>query len=278
MRRFAGWVLVAAGLAGIIPGDAAAKPSAEVKVAERLDALLNAGKPAEAAALFAEGATAKAPDGRTLTGRDAIAGWLGAMPGLKLASGNRQGWEGGRVTWATSVSDDRLVALGVAPLAANAEATITDGLITALTIRYTAESRMKLADASAKERETLYRNSLQPAAAGADLLAALPDLKLTAESVLVANDQVAAKGTLAGTWTGIYLGVTGTGQPVTAEFSGTAVVTGGAVTESKLLVDTKSLLDQMGFTVTHPALAPKPAAVPRPAAAPKPANPAPKKR
>lgn len=258
MRRFAGWAMVAAGLTGIIPGGATAKPSAEVRIAERLDALLNQGKAAEAAALFADAATAKAPDGRTFTGPAAIAEWLGSMPGLKLASGNRQGWDGGRVTWATSVSDDRLVALGVAPLAATAEATVANERITAFTLRFSAESRLKLADATAKERETLYRNALQPALAGPELLAALPDLKLTADEVLVANDHVAARGTLTGTWTGIYLGVTGTGQPVSAAFTGSANLAGGAVTDAKLLVDTKALLDQMGFTVTHPALRPAP--------------------
>lgn len=264
MRRIAGWVLVA-GLAGIIPAvAAAAKPVAEVKIAERLDALLNAGKPAEAAALFAEAATVKAPDGGMHTGRDAVAGWLRSRPGLRMDSGNRQAWEGGRVTWATSVSDDRLRALGISPLAATAEAMVVDGLIAALAIRFTAESRMKLADATVKEQDGLYRASVQPAAAGPDLLAALPDLRLTLGDVLVANDRVSSTGALAGTWTGLYLGVTGTGQSVTANFYGAARISNGAVTDATLFIDTRALLDQMGFTVTHPALIPRPAPKPSP--------------
>lgn len=255
MHRTAGWIVVVAGLTGLLPAGASAgrTGAAELKVAERLDGLLNAGKPAEAAGLFAEGATARTPDGTPLAGRTAIAGWLGSLPGLRMDSGNRQAWDGGRVTWATSVSHDRLKALGIAPLAASAELVVRDGMIASWSLRWTAESRLKLADATAKEQEALFRSALVPALAGPELQAALPDLKLAADDVVVANDRVAAKGKLTGTWTGPYFGVTGTGQPVSVDFQGSARVSGGAVAEPKLLFDAKALYDQLGFIVTRPA-------------------------
>lgn len=259
MRRIAGWVLVAAGLTGIMAGECrAARPGApELKVAERLDALLNAGKAADAAALFSDGATVKTPDGRTLTGRDAIAAWLGSLAGFHVDSGNRQAWEEGRVTWIASLSDHRLRELDVDPLAANAEVTVKDGMITTWVVRYTSESRIKLAEATAKSYEGIYRASLKASAAGPDLLVAIPDLALAANEVVVAGSRVAVRGTLSGTWTGVYFGVTGTGQPVTAGFVGTARMDDGAVIDAALIIDTKTLLDQMGFTITHPALAPR---------------------
>lgn len=266
MQRIAGWIVVmAAGLAGFLPAGACAG-SAELKLAERLDGLLNAGKPAEAAALFADGATAKTLEGTTLSGRGAIAGWLGSLAGLHLASGNRQALEGGRVAWMTSVADDRLRALGVAPLAANADATVTDGLITVFALRYTAESRMKLADASMKEAESIYRKSLTPDAAGAELQAAMPDLAVAAGEVTAAGDRVTSRGKLTGTWTGVYFGVTGTGQPVSVEFLGAARIAGGAVTDAKLIFDAKALYDQMGFIVARPGPV-KPALIRKPATA-----------
>ena len=251
-------ILVLVGLAVVRPAAAAPGRAPELAVAERFDALMNAGKPAEAASLFTPDASAKTPEGNTLAGRDRISSWLGSLTGLHVDSGNRQAWEGGRVTWAASVSHDRLKALGVAPLAANAEATMSNGLITSLTLRFTGESRLKLTEAMSKEQEDLFRKLLSPACVDADLRAALPDLSLVADEVTAGRDRVHARGTLQGTWTGVYFGVTGTGQAVSTEFFGTAGIVNGVPVDIHVLPDLRSLQARMGFTLTHPALVPTP--------------------
>jgi predicted ester cyclase len=256
MNRMAAWGL--AGLTAIMPaaGRAAKEKAPGIRAVERLDALLNAGKPDEAAALFAPDAMARALDGRSVSGRDAIRGWLASLAGFRADAGQRQAWEGGRVTWLASVSTDRYRALGVAPLAASCEATVRDGLIAALTLRLSAESRLKVAEAEAKEAEGTARAAFAPALAGDDLLAAAPDLSLAVADIVVAGGRVAARGSVAGTWTGVLLGVTGTGQPVSAGWTGWAKVADGTVTDAAVVVDRAALLGALGFTLTHPALVP----------------------
>ena len=284
---------VAAWLAAGCPAGAQAKDKApEQQVVESLEAAVNAGKVADASALFADDAVVTAPESATASGRAQIDAWLQSLASgaWRMDSGNRQVSEGGRVTGPTSISNEGARRLGVAPLDGFVEAVVLGGKIRSLTVRFSAAAQLRLTQAKAKADETVARSLVEgvigkgdlsradmllagtfidhdPApgktgdAAGfkagvTDLRAAFPDLACAIEDVLVAGGRVAVRGVCTGTQQGQFMGLPPSGRAFRAGFIEFFRIADGRITERWGSRDAMKMVDQLGLAVVAPAAAP----------------------
>jgi len=109
--------------------------------------------------------------------------------------------------------------------------------------------------------DVAVRGSLGVTARGPDGLrtyvrmarAALPDLRLDVEQILVERDRVAARVRYSGTHLGPLFGVAPTGRPVSYPGVTLFRVAGGRITEVWSVGDTLSLMSQMGVFPGLPA-------------------------
>lgn len=80
----------------------------------------------------------------------------------------------------------------------------------------------------------------------AELRAAFPDLRVSVEEVVAAEDRVVHRFILAGTQSGPYLGLPPTGRPVRATGIALDRVAGGKLAERWAVLDAIGLLRQLG--------------------------------
>jgi steroid delta-isomerase-like uncharacterized protein len=98
------------------------------------------------------------------------------------------------------------------------------------------------------------RAGIAPVVAG--FRAVFPDLVLTNEDVIVADDKVTVRSTARGTQQGPILGISPTGKQV--EFSAIDIhrIANGQIAETWHIEDYLSLIFQLGATITPPAATP----------------------
>jgi steroid delta-isomerase-like uncharacterized protein len=83
----------------------------------------------------------------------------------------------------------------------------------------------------------------------AELRAAFPDLRVSIDDVVAAEDRVVHRFTLVGTQMGPYLGLPPTGRPVKATGIALDRVAGGKLAERWVVIDAIGLLRQLGAVV-----------------------------
>jgi steroid delta-isomerase-like uncharacterized protein len=81
----------------------------------------------------------------------------------------------------------------------------------------------------------------------ANLRFAFPDLRCTVEDEIGEGDEIAARWTMRGTHTGMFLGNQPTGRQVAVLGFIFARVTGGRIVENWILIDQMGLLQQLGI-------------------------------
>jgi predicted ester cyclase len=295
MSRIACAVAVAAWLgAGGAAAGIVREKGPELQLADRLDAAINGGKAADAATLFADDASVRAPDGAILAGRAQIDPWLASVveQGWHMDAGNRQLRDGGRVTWIASIVNNATRTLVLAPLDANVEAVIADGRIKSLAIRLSTAAQLRLTVARAKADEAIARvyvsdvlgkrdvarmgALLAPGfldhdplpgktgdAAGfrsgiTSLRGVFPDLVYTVEDVLVSGDRTVVRGKCRGTQQGSFLGSTASGRAFTVGFIEILRMADGRIAERWGQKDVMKMLDQLGFVCGPPPPPPPP--------------------
>jgi steroid delta-isomerase-like uncharacterized protein len=79
-----------------------------------------------------------------------------------------------------------------------------------------------------------------------DDLAAFPDLHLEIEQLIAEGDLVAARYLVQGTHRGEFLGIPGTGRPMTIQASESYRLAGGKLAEQWVVMDALGLLQQLG--------------------------------
>ena len=86
------------------------------------------------------------------------------------------------------------------------------------------------------------------------LLAAFPDLRVTADNVIAEGDQVASSNTVTGTHLGSYMGRPATGVFVTYHEMFVVRIAAGRIVETSGIVDALSLMRQLGAIVADSSL------------------------
>ncbi len=269
---------VAAMMALLAGGAEAGK---EPGVTEQLDTALNAGNVDAAAALFSDDAAVTDPFGGAAQGKEQVRSWLTGLVTRKFHadSGVRQDTGDGSVRWVSSIADDRLRALKIAPLEATGIATVRGGKIVSFTPRLSAASQLKLRDAVIAANKAVARELIEqgfgangdavvdrlvapdyqdhdpfPNQPGtreglkggmASLREAFPDLTATVEDAVAEGDRVAARFVLKGTNTGLFMGRTATGKAVAFEALHVFRIADGKIAEAWGVADRAGLREQL---------------------------------
>jgi ketosteroid isomerase-like protein len=114
------------------------------KVVDDFEAAVNAKNYDAALALVSDNVTFTGVDGKNYTGKAELRAQLEA--GLSFEKSDYT-VAGSKVTWKTGITMTELAKLNIAPLEADAQATVEGGKVKALTLAFTPEATTKLADA-----------------------------------------------------------------------------------------------------------------------------------
>jgi len=300
MNKRSGAVTTMIALA-VLAGPAQGAKAPEIAVISKLESALNSGDVAAAITLLAPDATARDPWGRIYSNREQIQGWFSDLVKGKYRadSGNRQVMDGGRVIWTSSVADDGLRSLKVAPVDATGEAVVRDEKIASFAIRFSASAHLKVTAAMDAANREIVRaaldaiyNARQAGAVTAfldsafmdhdpvpgqkgdregfqagvkEMLSAFPDLKVVPDDLLVDADKVTARLTVRGSHAGTFQGVPASGKPFAAQEIQVFRVKDGKIVERWDPENQSMILAQLGVRTAPAAVA---AAPQKPAAPP----------
>ena len=265
-----------------LAGQALAAKAPELAVVAKLESALNAGDVAGAVAVLTPDAAAKDPWGRVYSGREQIQGWFSDLVRAKYRadSGNRQLMDGGRVIWTSSVADDQLRSLKVAPVDAAGEAIVRDEKVASLTIRFSASAHIKVAAALNAANREIVRSALDAIynlrQAGAvtvfldsaftdhdpapgqkgdrdgfragmkEMLSAFPDLRVTPDDLLVDGDKVTARLAVRGSHAGSFRGAPPSGKSFGVQEIQVFRIKDGKIVERWGPDDQDAILAQLG--------------------------------